>query len=409
MKNKLIILLFLYVTIFTFKINTNAAEKFYLGDHVPDIYIYMKRDDKEVYRKFRMIYNSSTNNLVYCVEPGAVLSNEYYDPIYNYSSIFNFSSYKWEKIKKIAYYGYKYNNHHDIKWYAITQYMIWKELIPDNWELYFVDENHNKLDNLFQNEINEINNLVKLHEDKPYLLISYTFNLNDDKKIIDTNNLINKYTTNKGTISNNIIDFNNSLDIGDNKINLKYKNYKTPIYYYNPNGQNLLDSGDPFAGNLFFNVHVTSGNITINECDEESGEKVFIGGTYEVLDEDNEVINEIKCESEKECITDSLPIGNLSIRVKELNDNYNINEHIYDVLVEDGKTKEINICSLKKKQILSLAKVEKITNNNINNSNDNNKEINIPLTYKDSYFNLFLLLSIIILGLVNYKYAKNYK
>ena len=95
----LIIILF-----FCFIFKTYASETFYLGDHVPNIYIYMDRVNKKVYRQFRMIYKSNTNELVYCIEPGATLSNGNYESYDEYNDVFNIPVDKFNKIKLIAYY-----------------------------------------------------------------------------------------------------------------------------------------------------------------------------------------------------------------------------------------------------------------------------------------------------------------
>ena len=66
-------------------------------------------------------------------------------------------------INKIAYFGYGYYNHSDPKWYAISQYLIWKEADPLGH--YYFTEGLNGLEaNKFQEEINEINQLINEYD-----------------------------------------------------------------------------------------------------------------------------------------------------------------------------------------------------------------------------------------------------
>ena len=384
---KYIICILLCFTVFASKVK--ADSKFYLGNHVPGIYIYMDRINKKVYRQFREIYKEGTNELVYCIEPGTTLSTSSYTDETEYNPKFNISADKWEKIKKIAYYGYRYQNHTDIKWYAITQYVIWKELMPSNWTMYFVDENHNKLDNMFHSEINEIYSLVNNHKESPKLDDLYVFNYGDDIVIEDSNKLLSKYYSNIGRISSNKIDLNNELEVGEETIiDLTYNSYKKPTYHYNSDGQNILVRGDIYKKNLSFNVLITAGKVEINECDENSSNSVFIGGTYEVLDQDSEVIGEITCNQDKKCISSYIPVGSYSIRVKNLPNDYNENEYIYDFSTVNNETTIVNICSLKKVKTLKkeLVKEEKeIIDEQPIASASNEKIVDIPYTYKNRF------------------------
>lgn len=398
---------------FAFIDKSSATSKFYLGGHVPGIYIYMDRINKKVYRQFREIYKEGTNELVYCIEPGATLSQGEYTDEVNYNSKFNIQADKWEKIKKIAYYGYKYQNHTDIKWYAITQYIIWKELMPSNWTMYFVDEHHNKIENMFKLEIDEIYNLVNNHKDRPALSDEYIFNYKDDIKITDANMLLNRYQSSVGEVNSNTLDLNNALDVGEEaEIDLNYKYYKEPKFHYNENGQNILTRGDIFKDKLSISILITAGKVMINECDEESSENVFIGGTYEVLDEDDEVISEITCNQDRKCISDYIPVGSFKIRVKSLPEKYNQNEYIYDFNSENNDLTIVNVCSLKKEEPKKTTETKKLIitpDKNENNLNENldEKTIKIPYTYKSR--SLIYLLLIPVSLLLWFVYVKFFK
>ena len=91
--------------------------------------------------------------------------------------------------------------------------------------------------------------------------------------------------------------------------------------------------------------------MLINECDEESLDSLIIGGNYEILDQDDEVIQTISC-TNAECLSDFLPVGNYKIRVKDLPDDYeenntntfnNINKFFRIIIINFIKIKLITV------------------------------------------------------------------
>lgn len=396
----------------------NAKELFHLGERVPDIVIYMNRINKEVYYQPKKIYRNSTNELVYCIQPGVVLSSGEYDSYEEFNEIFNITEEQFNKIKLIAYYGYNYKDHTDIKWYAITQYLIWMEIKPDDWVMYFSNFDHERLDNLYIDEINEINKLVNKHDSNLGLKKGYILN-NRKEIIIDSNDDLNRYTSSFGIVQNNKLVLDN-LNYGNNDITLILNNYNPVLFYFSSDGQNVFKRGDVFNKKIDFYVYVSAGKVKINECNEETFSNDFIGGTYEVLNEDNAVLATIKCDT-KECISDNLPIGFHKIRVKLLPDSYEENEHIYDVEVKDNEVSNVNICSLLKKKEVTKREivpenVEEETHleekpyeyDDINIVDEENiDEIYMPSTSKYSYIKLFLVLIIITASFISITHGKN--
>lgn len=384
---------------------------FYLGDKVPDIHIIMDKNGKKVYRQFRMIYSKKNDELVYCIEPGAVLSLENYLDFDQYNDVFNISNEAFEKIKLIGYFGYKYNNHLDIKWYAITQYLIWKETMPENWDVYFVDDNKNRIDNMFENEINEIINLINNYKNKPAINDNYYFNINEDIEIVDDNNLIDKYSSNFSNLNimNNKIYINKFNEPGKYDVSLNYINYVKPMFFYHSTGQNIFVSGSVYQDNLNFKLEITSGKVNVNECDQDTFLSSFNGGEYEVLDQDDEVIDTFKCDN-NECISNYLPVGNLKIRVKNLSDDFEKNEHIYDVEVLNNEVSNINICSLKKKIEIPIEDIPLddtyIEKEIVEEFNTNSDEviIDIPYTFKNDYIIYLFFIALIILEILIIRY-----
>lgn len=334
-------------------VTTKASSTFYIGYKIDGIRYVKNKNGNLVYSDFKTIHKSDTNELAYCIQPGVKITDEAYDEYETYNDRFFIDEVKMQKVRLIAHYGYLYENHTDINWYVATQLLIWHAVMPTTWDIYFVDSNNNRI-NLFENEINEINNLVANHHEKPNIDDNYIFNLNEEIVIDDEYNLLQYYKSSSGNIINNRLVIDNNLEPGDYKYSLNVINSEKPIFYNHPTGQDLFTRGEVYKNNLDFNVHITAGKVEINECDEKTFNDVFIGGTYEILDQDDLVIDEITCDEGRECLSHILPIGFHKIRVKSLSDDYENNDMIYDVEVSDNNVSSVSICSLKKEKPVNI-------------------------------------------------------
>lgn len=108
------------------------------------------------------------------------ISSERDEMIYNYNStrleipyweelsffpqqgnyVLNLSEEEWMRVEALIYYGYGYQDHTDMKWYIVTQYMLWNLLEPNNtWSI----TDANDPDNHYESEILELTSLVERH------------------------------------------------------------------------------------------------------------------------------------------------------------------------------------------------------------------------------------------------------
>ena len=137
---KKIILLITLLLIFI-PLRISALENsFYEGEYIPNTYIKKFKGTIGKYEQMRVFRRNGDNRIVYCLElwknMNANKSIVGYDADQvNYLGITN---YKWQRISLLAYYGYGYNTHTDIKWYVITQFLIWQTLEEDS-TIYFTD------------------------------------------------------------------------------------------------------------------------------------------------------------------------------------------------------------------------------------------------------------------------------
>ena len=176
MKNVLKIII-IFIVMF-FSLNSVYAETMNdikVGDAIEGVKLYLETPEREGYIKnMYKLENESTGELLYCVEPGVQLYNGSYKRLSNPYDITDITKEQYEMISRYAFFGYQYPGREDIKWYVVTQYLIWNYLLQDKGEVYFVDENEEKIEP-YNTEIAELQDDV----DKAYLVPSFAKNSNE--------------------------------------------------------------------------------------------------------------------------------------------------------------------------------------------------------------------------------------
>lgn len=336
-------IIFIFILSFIFIFNVKAY-KFSIGDQVPNMYI-SRVSGSKYHNGAPFMLKRNDGAFVYCIngfEPN-VSREEYSEYSYN-NPIFNLSDEQLDRINVIAHYGYGYSNHSNLKWYGITQFLIWKELKYD--DVYFTNVYHGNRATLYVDEVNEIENLVNNH----YLLPSiannnYKYTINSSYEINDLNNTLKDYQIIESNIDANILGdklFINTKDAGKYEIKFIKKidiNQDYLLYFLN-GSQPLIKPGKVKDIEFKITIEVISGSITINKQDSEDINREFAtveGATYGVF-KNNILVDEITTD-----INGIANIQNLSLGkyiVKELNPSlgYSIDENIYEIdLTYDNK------------------------------------------------------------------------
>ena len=287
------------------------------------------------FQKARFFRRRDNNDFAYCIEPF-----EYFDESYQHESVDipnSPSKENLDRIKKIAHFGYGYTNHTDIKWYAITQLMIW-QAADQSGDYYFTNGLNGSRINPFQNEIDEINYLINQYETLPSITNqSYTIVEGKELLLEDTNNVINLFQTNDKIekINNKIIIKN--LNAGEYQYNL-FKNdniYNKPlIFYQSNNSQNLIQTGDLETRTVSFKVNVIKTNIEITKIDKTTqeiipqGDAELDGAIFNLYNINNEKINEYKIEN-NQIIIKNIDFGKYYIKESAPGKGYQLNPEKY--------------------------------------------------------------------------------
>lgn len=292
----------------TTKAKALTSDSFYFEWITPKIYVNKYKNGVERSERIQVYHKRSDSEIAYCIEPGIDFSDSAtltgYD--YNQSDISGMSIDTWRRITLLAYYGYGYGNHTDSKWYAITQYEIWKAN-PLGWDTYWADSFHGNNISQFESESAELLNLVNNHYKAPSFANSNnTVVVNDTIVLDDTNNVLGNYevsTNDNATIKKD----GNKLYITPNKVGditiqlSKNSNRfgKSAFVFVADGVQNLMTAGniDPYRVTL--KIKSIGGKVTINKVDKDTklsvpqGDATLKGATYGIYKEDGTKVSSI--------------------------------------------------------------------------------------------------------------------
>jgi len=345
MKNIFKIIIFLLV----FSIGKVNAENFYEDNYVTGVFATYQKNDFIKAQQMRFIRRYGDNIAAYCLTPEeTIYEDEKYTARFSNQSIYlNISKEKYKRISEIAYFGYNYKNHTDIKWYAITQVMLWKEMEPNS-DVFYTDKiKGNKIER-FTLEEQEIENLIKNYNLLPNIS-DLDLTVNKEYQINDSNNILNEYEIEK----NNLLDIkinNNKLVInpkekGTFKIKLIRKDgthSHTTIPYTASKGQDILVRGSIDRPYKEITINVTGGDLEIKKIDSETlstesrGEASIVGANYKLYDDDNNLVDTLVINNEGIATINDLEYGNYTLKESLAPTGYKIDPTTYQINIDSN-------------------------------------------------------------------------
>ncbi len=327
-------------------INVKAETvNFYEAEYIDGIYINKYNAFKNTidYQKARFFRRSDTNEFAYCIEPFNYFRAGYEHEITNFPN--NANPERIDRIRKLAHFGYGYQNHTDAKWYAITQVLIWETAEPEG-DYYFTQGIVGERINPYQAEIDEINYLIEEYSKMPSFANQTFYTVEGQDFILtDTNNSIQSFTTNDP-----VSRINNQLKWTNTKAgNYHYTFQKEDTFYNKPllfyqsdNTQNLVTTGDIESIHFEFNIKVIQTSLEITKIDKDTksitprGEAKLDGAIYELLDSNKKVIQEITIEN-NQVILNNLNFGKYYIKEKKPGIGYTLDTNEYEITITKEK------------------------------------------------------------------------
>ena len=347
MKKILLFLTLSFIYLLSSSPNVNAStDSFYEGEYIDNIYMvrYDKNTNTKYYQKARTYRRTSDDKLAYCLQPFKSFnpSNNNYETV---TSLEEIDEETLNKLIDIIGFGYGYPGHtDDLKWYAITQLMIWQTVEPNS-EFYFTDTlNGNKI-NIYDSEIKKINNLINSSYTMPSFNNQTIYGIAGKTLTIkDTNNIIGLY--NSG--NNNIVINNNTVTINETEKGChettftRYYNHSNPIlFYYNPNSQHLATIGNPNNRTAKIKYCFNELNLKIKKIDKDTGNSSSLGEAslkdtiFTLYNENMEKITDLTLDNNMEISISSnnydLTYGTYYLKETKNGTGYLPNEKVYEI------------------------------------------------------------------------------
>ena len=338
-------IIFIFLTLFIFIPFSKGLTKFSLGEKVPNMHIGSISNQNVSYNAVPFVLKRDDGTFVYCLEHQLKINTTDYYTEYDYNyERFNLTDEQINKINTLAYYGYGYKNHTGVEWYGVTQFLIWKEL--DYRDVFFTDKPYGNRIVAYKNEINELRELVRMHNTLPsFSNDSFDYTIGTIYEIEDFNKVLSNYEVKESNID---------VEIKDNSIYINPKkggNYEITFVRKNPVDRNYIlyeySGNQPliYPGRINdiefkIKVRVNTGSITINNLDSENKERMFAnleGAVYGVYDEE-ELITTITTDSDGIGYLEELPLG--SYKVKQINPSigYKLDDNMYEIeITKDNK------------------------------------------------------------------------
>lgn len=358
-------------------VNVFASEDdiIYIGNKIPNMYIRkIDSNGKITNKQGGFIRRKSDNTFVYCLEPFVSLINNYtYQSIDNeYWEYLDINEETWSEVSLIAYYGYMYGDHQEDYWYYVTQMLIWRT-IDENAKFYFLDSlNGNINDNLYIDEILEIQELIKKHKQKPDIN-DLTIMYGDRLSVYDNSHMLNQYNilNNYGIV--NIQDNYLNIDanvIGNYNINIyKENNYylSIPIIYVDEKSQKILKVGDVEKDYYNFSINIIPGEIKIIKKDYDSNENINISGIKFILyDEKHNIISESFTNDEGIAVFNNIKMGKYYIKEvsNQIIPGYEISDDVIKIIVNNTESQNVYFYNRRCKGKIKIVKYLEIFDTN---------------------------------------------
>ena len=136
MKKLFFIISFLFIQILYVKAY-DFTDTFYYDYKVPNMYV-SKIKNGQLKNTATFMLHRSNSDYVYCIDPFTSEIDGTYEAYIGFNTLFNLSKEQINRMNLLAHYGYEYPGHTDLKWYGVTQYLIWETLHLD--DIYFTHD-----------------------------------------------------------------------------------------------------------------------------------------------------------------------------------------------------------------------------------------------------------------------------
>lgn len=215
--------------------------------------------------------------LSYCIDPTTPITVHTYSSYTDWSKS-GYSDDTRKQMELIAYYGYQYPGHNDLKYYMAVQELIWNF----SGDVVVWKENKNINSNTLNvdNEKNEIMSLVNNHNKMPsFINTSHNYNFGETISMVDENNVLSNYDISSDvnyTVNGNVLTFTLNK-FGSNNIYFSQKNMGntsgTTVFIADRyKSQKMASFGLPTFNSGNININVDNVKVEFTKKDIETKE-----------------------------------------------------------------------------------------------------------------------------------------
>lgn len=339
MKKKIFFLIIICAIFISPGLNAHAEEKkFYESTYIN---MYVKRHhssdlNQPTYHMARIYREQGTDEEVMCIEPQIGT-----DPnaIYYKNTPTNLTTEQLEMIKLLNYFGFKYPNHNTTKWYMVTQLLIWRTVDP-NGLYYFTDTLNGNETHVYDREINELYGLVNNYYTVPNIEIPKVIKKKDTIELIDKNNILSNYSTNRGRIIGNKLVLTN-LDVGEHTITLTRSfpyTGKEASFYTSNTSQDMYMRGNIKDISINIKVNIINTSLKINKKDKENKnyKNTSLENTKFLLKNDSGYEKEIIIKENNTAYIEDLDFGTYTLQEIEAGTGYKKSNQIYTINITEN-------------------------------------------------------------------------
>lgn len=365
-------------------ISSVKADTFQEAEYISGEYINKEQNGKTYYLTVQFIKNEK-GEIVYCLEPFKTFTSGtgYSGSNFSYEYYTGLSSEIMRRIEKLAYYGYNYVGRTDPKWYAITQYLIWKT-VDSSANIYFTNTLNGKRINKYEEEIAQIEADIKLNDTNPsFAGKSIEVNYKSDFVLEDINKVLKDYkvlhSDYKYEMENNKLSIKEFIKDGKIVLKRNHDYYNSTSYVFvHKESQMLFKPGNPRENEINVKFKVTKGDILLNVYGDDSiytVESDFSNTCYGIYDVNDELIERVCTDRKMSYKTNSLAYGNYYIKQESVGIGYVKDNNIYKISID--KNNENVIVELKNKLIRNTLKLNKKYCKNEVCINEENSKFNV--------------------------------
>ncbi|MBE6154219.1 MAG: hypothetical protein E7163_01410 [Firmicutes bacterium] len=378
--------LILFILLFFICLNSTKAltGNIKIEEQIPNIRINIKTaSNNEIFNMYKLIYEKE-NELAYSLKPYDNINTKSYTIYTDVEKIdINLANEEWIYLKYLMFYGYKFKDRTDIKWYIATQFIIWEYLLEENEEIYFVDANNNSI-NLYTDEIKTIKEDVE----KMYIMPSflnktydtnnpdYVLKLNQELVLEDKNKVLDLYNP---IICNKNINY----EIVDNKLKLSFDtagNYlikfqkkdgeslKLPKIFYDKDNS-LICRGFISMPIGYTYVNVKNPNLKIVNASEVKTDFSLSGNKFGIYKENGTLYKHLIIGTNNSATINEIPPGKYYLKQISSTYGYQINKEKVPFEINSADLELKVVSSLATKRV-NIEKYIKDVNGKIKNENN---------------------------------------